>query len=64
MEFIKKMLSFNDNPSSKRVVGVLASIAIIAYAFIWPSVNSNNSVLILAMSGLGFTTLEKIFPRK
>ena len=42
----------------------MASIAVIAYAFINPSTEANNSVLILAVSGLGLTTIEKVFNKK
>jgi hypothetical protein len=62
IDFIKKIISDDaGEPSSKRTVGLLASIALIVYMFIYPSNEANNSVLILAISGLGLTTLDKIF---
>jgi hypothetical protein len=50
--------------SSKRVVGVIASFALIAYMFITPSDAANNSVLILALGGLSMTSIEKIMKPK
>lgn len=65
LDFIKKIISTDTGePSSKRTVGMLASVALIIYMFIYPSVEANNSVLILAISGLGLTTLDKIFKPK
>lgn len=54
----------NGEWSSKRTVGLLAALSLIAYMFIYPSTEANNSVLILAVSGLGLTTLDKIFKPK
>lgn len=51
----------NGEWSSKRTVGLLAALSLIAYMFIHPSTEANNSVLIMAVSGLGLTTLDKIF---
>ena len=52
------------NLSSKRLIGFIASLALIIYMFVHPSTEANNSVLILAVSGLGLTTLDKIFKPK
>jgi hypothetical protein len=50
--------------SSKRFVGVLSSLSLIFYMFMWPSINSNNTVLILALGGLGLSSVDKIFKPK
>ena len=54
----------NGTYSSKRFVGVLSSLSIIFYMFMWPSINSNNSVLILALGGLGLSSIDKLFKQK
>ena len=65
IDFIKNFFTEpNGTPSSKRLVGILASLALIVYMFIKPSEAANNSVLILAISGLGFTSIEKIIKPK
>jgi hypothetical protein len=64
-KFIQGIFSDADgNYSSKRLVGFIASAALIIYMFVHPSTEANNSVLILAVSGLGLTTLDKIFKPK
>lgn len=51
-------------PSSKRLVGIIASVALILYMFLQPSESANNSVLILALGGLGMSSIEKIMKPK
>lgn len=63
-EFFLKILSKNDDLSSKRLIGVLASISLIVYLFINPSDSANNSVLILALGSLGISGFEAIFSKK
>lgn len=50
-------------PSSKRFVGIISSISLIIYMFVFPSSISNNSVLLLALGGLGLSTIDKIFKK-
>jgi hypothetical protein len=65
IQFIKNFFTEpNGTPSSKRLVGILASLGLIAYMFIHPSDGANNSVLILAISGLGLSSIDKIFKVK
>ncbi len=64
IKYLKDLISFNGNPSSKRFVGILASLALITYMFIWPSDASNNTVLILALGCLSITGFEKFIPKK
>jgi hypothetical protein len=63
INYIKKFLEYNSNPSSKRLVGVLASFALIVYMFIQPSESANNSVLILSLGALGITAYEKMIKK-
>jgi hypothetical protein len=65
ISFIKGILSdANGIWSSKRTVGVLAGVALIIYMFVFPSEEANNSVLILSLSGLGLSSIDKIFKPK
>lgn len=63
IKFLTNLISFNGNPSSKRFVGIVASLALIVYMFIWPSAGANDSVLILALGALGITSAEKIWKK-
>ena len=49
--------------SSKRFVGVISAISLITYMFVYPSETANNSVLVLAIGGLGLTSIDKIFKK-
>jgi hypothetical protein len=61
INFIKNFFTEPDGTaSSKRLVGILASLGLIIYMFIYPSEGANNSVLILAISGLGLSSIDKI----
>ena len=61
---IKGILTDKDGTwSSKRFIGIISGISLITYMFIYPSENANNSVLILAIGGLGFTTIEKFIKK-
>ena len=50
--------------SSKRLIGIASGFGIIVYAFIHPSEGANNSILILALGGLGLSTIDKIYKPK
>ena len=63
LNYIKKYAEIDGNPSSKRIISILASIALIVYAFIWPSFEANNSILILALGAMGSSTAEKVVNR-
>lgn len=64
INWIKSFFEIEEKTSSKRLVSILASIALIAYLFIYPSDAANNSVLILALGSLGITGYEKIMTKK
>lgn len=63
-DYIKQFFEIDTNPSSKRLVGIIAAIALVVYMFIYPSEGSNNSVLILALGSLGITSIEKIWKKQ
>ena len=65
IQFIKNFFTEADGTaSSKRLVGIISSISLIAYMFIHPGEAANNSVLFLALGGLGLTTIDKVFKPK
>lgn len=49
----------NGRISSKRIIGVLAGLSIIAYSWFHPSIESAANVLYLALGALGITSLDK-----
>lgn len=62
--YFQNLIKYNGNPSSKRFVGIIASLALIVYMFIIPSDAANNSVLILALGAMGISGFEKFIPTK
>lgn len=64
INWIKSFFEIEEKTSSKRLVSILASIALIAYLFMYPSDAANNSVLILALGSLGITGYEKVMTKK
>lgn len=63
IDYIKQYAEYNNNPSSKRLVGLLSGLSLIVYMFIYPSDGSNNSVLILSLGALGISGVEKIYKK-
>ncbi len=63
LEFIRRVLSSGETPSSKRVVGVIAGVSLIVFMFVWHTELSVNLVFYLACTALGITSLEKIFKK-
>lgn len=63
IEYFKKFCEFENNPSSKRLIGLIAGVALVVYMFIYPSQGANESVLILALGSLGITSIEKIWKK-
>jgi len=62
--YLSTFLECDGKTSSKRLVGILASLSLIVYMFIWPTETSNNSVLILALGSLGISSFEKLGVKK
>lgn len=60
LNYIKKLIEYNSNPSSKRFIGLVAGLSLCAYMFVFPSDAANNSVLILALGALGINAAEKL----
>lgn len=64
LTYILSFFEYNGKTSSKRAIGIISSIALIVYMFIWPSSTANDSVLILALGIMGVTGLEKFNKNK
>ncbi|CAC9972904.1 hypothetical protein ACFFLS_06135 [Flavobacterium procerum] len=60
LNYIKKLIEYNSNPSSKRFIGLVAGLSLCAYMFVFPNEAANNSVLILALGALGINAAEKL----
>lgn len=60
LNYLKKLIEYNSNPSSKRFIGLVAGLSLCAYMFVFPSDAANNSVLILALGALGINSVDKI----
>lgn len=61
IEFLRKILSDQDGtPSSKRVIGIIAGLALIVMAFIYPGNEIFYMVLILSLGGLGLASIDKL----
>ncbi|MEN2402302.1 hypothetical protein GKZ90_0021110 [Flavobacterium sp. MC2016-06] len=63
INYIKKLIEYNSNPSSKRFIGIIAGLSLCVYMFINPSEAANNSVLILSLGALGITAYEKLIKK-
>jgi hypothetical protein len=63
--FLKGILTDVDGVySSKRFIGIIGGLSLIAYQFIHPSDAANNSVLIMSLGALGITGFEAIFKKE
>ncbi len=50
MKWFKSFFEFEGNTSSKRAISLICAIALVTYAFVYPSDSANNSVLVLAIT--------------
>ena len=63
--FLKGLISDETGTySSKRFIGIIGGLSLIAYQFIHPSDAANNSVLIMSLGALGITGFEAIFKKE
>lgn len=60
LNYIRRLIEYNSNPSSKRFIGLVAGLSLCVYMFVFPSDGANNSVLILALGALGINAAEKL----
>lgn len=59
INWIKSFFEYNGNTSSKRAISIICAIALVTYAFVYPSDSANNSVLVLAITAMGVSGAEK-----
>ena len=64
INFIKKVLSDeNEIPSSKRILGVMGGISLIAVMFIYHNDTSIDAVLVMTLGALGISGAVSIFKK-
>lgn len=71
-ELIKKLISTNDDMSSKRFAALVCTAAVIVLAFIATAADEDkicpefmfSSLCLIAGGGLGLSVIEKIFEKK
>jgi hypothetical protein len=64
IEFIKKVLSDeNGIPSSKRLIGLMGGISLIAIMFIYHNDTSIDAVLVMTLGALGISGAVSIFKK-
>lgn len=71
-ELMKKLISANDDMSSKRFAALVCTAAVIVLAFIATVADNNkicpefmySSLCLIAGGGLGLSVIEKIFEKK
>jgi hypothetical protein len=71
-EFIKKLISANDDMSSKRFAALVCTATVITLAFIATVADNNkicpefmyDALCLIAGGGLGLSVIEKIFEKR
>lgn len=71
-EIMKKLISANDDMSSKRFAALVCTAAVIVLAFIATAADDNkicpefmfSSLCLIAGGGLGLSVIEKIFEKR